>query len=81
MAVQREPFGMFLVMVDPDSKFEKLLGVAAMAPYFIMCAPAPVSLDPSSHASHARSQGGQKNKRTHTHTLVSSRACHGQLHD
>ncbi|KAJ1474789.1 hypothetical protein T484DRAFT_1969770 [Baffinella frigidus] len=38
MAVQREPFGMFLVMVDPDSKFEKLLGVAAMAPYFIMCA-------------------------------------------
>jgi hypothetical protein len=32
----RQPFGMFLVTVDPDSTFEKFLGVAAMAPYFIM---------------------------------------------
>lgn len=29
--------GMFLVLVDPDSKVEKLLGIASMAPYFIMC--------------------------------------------
>mmetsp|Transcript_28709 Transcript_28709/g.65067 ORF Transcript_28709/g.65067 Transcript_28709/m.65067 type:complete len:214 (-) Transcript_28709:31-672(-) len=34
----RVPMGMFLVMVDPESKGEKLLGVAAMEPYFIVCA-------------------------------------------
>jgi hypothetical protein len=33
----REPFGMFYVMVDPNSKFEKLLGIATMAPYFVIC--------------------------------------------
>jgi hypothetical protein len=33
----REPFGMFHVMVDPDSKFEKIFGIATMAPYFVIC--------------------------------------------
>ena len=32
------PFGMFYVEVDPDSTAEKILAIAAMAPYFIMCA-------------------------------------------
>ena len=37
MQTMREPMGMFLVLVDPNSKVEKLLGIASMAPYFIMC--------------------------------------------
>jgi hypothetical protein len=28
---------MFYVMVDPNSKYEKLLGIATMAPYFVIC--------------------------------------------
>eukprot|EP00285_Hemiselmis_virescens_P005155 CAMPEP_0173397848 /NCGR_PEP_ID=MMETSP1356-20130122/39651_1 /TAXON_ID=77927 ORGANISM="Hemiselmis virescens, Strain PCC157" /NCGR_SAMPLE_ID=MMETSP1356 /ASSEMBLY_ACC=CAM_ASM_000847 /LENGTH=184 /DNA_ID=CAMNT_0014357197 /DNA_START=102 /DNA_END=652 /DNA_ORIENTATION=+ len=34
----REPLGMFFVAVDPASKYEKLMGVITMAPYFLMCA-------------------------------------------
>jgi len=64
MPVKREPFGMFLVMVDPNSKFEKLLGVAAMAPYFIMCATAPVS----HHRAPMPSSGPREEKRTNAHS-------------
>ena len=38
MPGERVPFGMFYVEVDPDSTAEKILAIAAMAPYFIMCA-------------------------------------------
>uniref|UniRef100_A0A7S1E1B7 Phosphatidic acid phosphatase type 2/haloperoxidase domain-containing protein n=1 Tax=Hemiselmis andersenii TaxID=464988 RepID=A0A7S1E1B7_HEMAN len=34
----REPFGMFYVAVDPSSKYEKLMGIITMGPYFLMCA-------------------------------------------
>jgi hypothetical protein len=33
---RREPFGMFYVAVDPNSKWEKILGIATMAPYFLV---------------------------------------------
>ena len=38
MPGERVPFGMFYVEVDPESTAEKILAIAAMAPYFIMCA-------------------------------------------
>ena len=34
----RVPFGMFYVLVDPDKPFEKVLALATMAPYFLVCA-------------------------------------------
>lgn len=36
MVTRREPFGMFYVAVDPNSKWEKILGIATMAPYFLV---------------------------------------------
>jgi dolichyldiphosphatase len=38
MRNEREPFGMFYVLVDPESHFEKILAIITMAPYFIVCA-------------------------------------------
>ena len=35
---RRQPFGMFHVLVDPDSPFEKILAIITMAPYFVVCA-------------------------------------------
>jgi hypothetical protein len=70
--VRREPFGMFLVMVDPNSKFEKLLGVAAMAPYFIMCAKAPET--PPRAPMPSRGPRAEKEQMHTCAALVSARA-------
>ena len=38
MARTRQPFGMFYVLVDPDSYVEKILALITMTPYFVVCA-------------------------------------------